>query len=55
MAKRKVKSYEVLVNCRNDKTGKAFKVGDTVKTGDFPAAVIKAWMAMGKPVLKETK
>jgi len=48
-------SYEVLIPCRNDKTGIAYIVGDTVKPGDFTTGVIQNWLAMTPPVLKVKK
>ena len=48
---RKTKQYEVLIACRNDKSGKVFEPGDTVKSGDFVKAVIDNWLEIG--VLKE--
>ena len=47
-----MKTYTVLIACRDDKTGKAYKPGDTVKPGDFPADVIYNWLALEPPVLK---
>ncbi len=42
-----IKSYKVLIPCRNDKTVKSFAVGDTVTKDDFSAAVIKNWLDIG--------
>ena len=44
--------YEVLIPCRNDKTGKAYKPGDVVTTADFPAEVIANWQTITPPVVR---
>ena len=45
------KTYRVLRDCHNNTNGKSFVVGDIVKTGDFPAAVITNFVS--KRVLRE--
>ena len=40
--------YIATVGLTNDKTGKRFKPGDTVKDGDFPKYVIESWLERGK-------
>jgi hypothetical protein len=42
----------VLIECRDDKTGAAFRPGDTVVPGDFPHGVISAWVKANPPVLQ---
>lgn len=53
MAKKKetAVAYVVLIGCQNDKTGKTYSPGDVVTTGDFPQAVITAWLKSDPPVL----
>lgn len=40
-------TYTATVGLTNDKTGKRFEPGDTVKDTDFPKPVIKAWLDRG--------
>lgn len=44
--------FKVLIPVRDDKSGKAWKVGAIVKAGDFPAAVIADWLRHDPPVLE---
>jgi hypothetical protein len=57
MAKKKSKSdekeYTATVNLSNGATGKDYEPGDTVKAGDFPAAIIKGWLERGHLEVKE--
>lgn len=46
------KEYIALTNVTNGKTGVNFEAGDTVKDGDFTAAVIKNWLEIEPPVLE---
>lgn len=41
------KEYIATTNLSNSKTGKDYAAGDSVKDGDFPAAVIKNWLNRG--------
>lgn len=44
--------YKVLIDCRNDATGKAYKPGAYVVAGeDFPADVCENWTEITPPVL----
>lgn len=45
-------AYEVLIPCSNDATHKHFKIGDTVKDGDFSTAVLINWCDIDPPVLR---
>ena len=45
--KKTVQTYEALVACSNNKTGKDFDIGDTVNDGDFTTSVIKNWIQIG--------
>ncbi len=51
----KIERYEVLILCRNDKTGKRFDVGGVVTSKDFKKAVINNWLEIGvlKPAPRE--
>lgn len=40
-------SFRVLVPCRDDETGKAFKVGDLVSVENFDTAVLENWLDIG--------
>ncbi len=42
-----IKSYEVLIPCRNGETGKSFDVGDTVTKDDFTHVIIENWLEIG--------
>jgi hypothetical protein len=57
MAKKKSKSdekeYTATVNLSNGATGKDYEPGDTVKAGDFPAAIIKGWLERGHLEVKD--
>lgn len=44
--------YLVLIDCQNDKTGKAYRPGDIVTDGDFPKGVIANWLGIDPPVLQ---
>jgi glycogen synthase len=52
MAKKKAALYKALAEVTN-KAGKTFAVGDMVTSEDFPAGIIKRWLAKSPPVLKE--
>lgn len=45
-------AYKVLIPCRDDKTGKSYRPGDTVTADDFAQAVINAWLKNDPPVLE---
>lgn len=47
------KLYRVLVPIANDKTGKRYKVGDTVTTDDFSYSQIKDWQMCSPQVLQD--
>ena len=47
-----VKEYTALTNLTNGATGVNFAPGDTVKDGDFPAAIIRAWLDRNPPHLE---
>ena len=40
-------TYKATVGLTNDRTNKRFEAGGTVKDGDFPQTVIKAWLKRG--------
>lgn len=40
-------TYKATVGLTNDKTGKDYQPGDTVTDKDFPATVVKEWLAQG--------
>lgn len=46
--------YIATVGLDNDKTGKRFNAGDSVKAKDFPKKVIDAWLKRGH-VVKDKK
>ena len=48
-----VDKYKVLISCKNDKTGKAYLIGDVITKKDFQVKVIKGWLAKEPPVLEE--
>lgn len=47
------KIYKVLIECRDDGTGKHFYPGDTCTLGDFPEEIIQDWLSISPPVLEE--
>ena len=51
MKKSSKKLYKCLIGCANDKNGKRFFPGDTVKQGDFTAKTIAEFVGAG--VLEE--
>ena len=50
---RKIKRYQVIKGCRNDRTQKSYGPGDEVTNKDFAAGVLKYWAEKEPPVLKE--
>ena len=52
MAKKKVR-YKVVVGVESDRKSTRFEPGETVTDDDFPAKVIKNWLAKG--VLKKMR
>jgi hypothetical protein len=51
MAKTK---YIAAVGLTDDKTGKRYKPGATVKDGDFPKYIIEDWLKRGRLVEEDT-
>ena len=39
--------YVVLVDCRDDLTGKTYQPGDLISPEDFPQRVIANWLEIG--------
>lgn len=49
------KRYKVLIDMRDDESGKAWRPGQYVNEGDLPAGVIHAFSTMEPPVLELVK
>ena len=50
---RKIKRYQVIKGCRNDRTQKSYIQGDIITNKDFAAGVLKYWAEKEPPVLQE--
>ena len=46
-------TYEAQTGLTNDKTGKRWEAGDTVKDGDFTKKVVAHWLKKGVLTVKD--